>query len=80
MTEMKRRFRKITLALFAVAVVAVNAASTPAQCAMCKAVVEGSPDSAVNGINLAVVVLLLPPVAIFAGVFVFIFKHRNAPN
>jgi hypothetical protein len=50
-----------------------------AQCAMCKQAVEGSTDgkALANGINLAVLVLLVPPVSIFAGLFGFFYKYRN---
>ncbi len=77
---MKRCLKHIGAAILGVAIIAVGSAS--AQCPMCKAAIEGSPDAAAaaNGINLAVLVLLLPPVAIFAGVFVFVYKQRNAPN
>ena len=76
---MRNYLKKVGLAAFAIA--AMSGAAL-AQCPMCKAAIEGSPDAtaAVNGINLAVLVLLLPPVAIFTGVFVFVYKQRNAPN
>ena len=67
---------------FAFLFAAMMSGTALAQCPMCKAAIEGSPDaaSAASGINLAVLVLLLPPVAIFGGVFVFVYKQRNAPN
>ena len=53
--------------------------SAPAQCAMCKAAVENSVDAeaASKGLNLAALVLLAPPVALFSGLFGLIYRFRN---
>lgn len=50
-----------------------------AQCSMCRASVEGSPDAAAAAgqWNTAVLVLLIPPVAMFVGMFVLIYRYRN---
>ena len=57
------------------------AAADPAcaQCAMCKAAIENSTDAvaASKGLNLAALVLLIPPVAIFAGLFGVFYRYRN---
>jgi hypothetical protein len=57
------------------------AAADPAcaQCAMCKAAIENSSDAvaASKGLNLAALVLLIPPVAIFAGLFGVFYRYRN---
>lgn len=59
----------------------VAAAADPAfaQCAMCKAAIENSTDAAAasKGLNLAALVLLIPPVAIFAGLFGVFYRYRN---
>ena len=77
---MTNYLKRIGAVFFGVAMMVSGAASALAQCPMCKAAIEGSTDAAAvaNGINLAVLVLLVPPVAIFAGVFVFVYKQRNA--
>lgn len=71
---------RIFLAL-AVAVGFVLAAADPAsaQCAMCKTAIENSTDAvaASKGLNLAALVLLIPPVAIFAGLFGVFYRYRN---
>lgn len=72
--------RRITLILVAVlAAVIVFAEPAAAQCAMCKTAVESSSDvaSGARALNLAVLVLLVPPVAIFAGVFGVFYRYRN---
>jgi hypothetical protein len=50
-----------------------------AQCPMCRASVEGSPEAAAatSQWNIAVLVLLVPPVAMFVGMFVLICRYRN---
>ena len=70
-----------TLLMFAVAVGLMLAAADPsfAQCAMCKAAIENSADAvaASKGLNLAALVLLIPPVSIFAGLFGVFYHYRN---
>lgn len=67
--------------VFAAVSVIVLALAEPsfAQCAMCKAAIEGSADAAAaaKGLNLAALVLLVPPVSIFAGLFGVIYRYRN---
>lgn len=67
--------------MFAVAVGLVLAVGDPAiaQCAMCKTAIENSTDAvaASKGLNLAALVLLIPPVAIFAGLFGVFYRYRN---
>ena len=50
-----------------------------AQCPMCKQAVANSAEaeSAARGLNLAILVLLAPPVLIFAGIFGVIYRNRN---
>ena len=50
-----------------------------AQCAMCKTAIENSTDAvaASRGLNLAALVLLIPPVAIFVGLFGVFYRFRN---
>ena len=58
----------------------VGAADTAcAQCAMCKTAIENSTDAVAisKGLNLAALVLLIPPVAIFAGLFGVFYRYRN---
>jgi hypothetical protein len=70
-----------TLLILAVAVGLLLTAADPAfaQCAMCKAAIENSTDAAAasKGLNLAALVLLIPPVSIFAGLFGVFYRYRN---
>lgn len=72
--------RRIMVLGFAV-IILLAAAFEPAlaQCPMCKQAVANSAEaeSAARGLNLAILVLLAPPVLIFAGIFGVIYRHRN---
>lgn len=63
----------------AVALLLVASDAAFAQCAMCKAAIENSADAeaASKGLNLASLVLLAPPVAIFSGLFGLFYRFRN---
>jgi hypothetical protein len=69
-------------ALGCAALTAVSSSAALAQCAMCKAAVASSADSAsrANGMNLAVIVLLIPPLAMFCAFFVAAYRFRKAPG
>jgi len=62
-----------------VGVILASADQSFAQCAMCKAAIESSTDvaAASKGLNLAALVLLIPPVTIFAGLFGVFYRYRN---
>ncbi|HEY7914144.1 MAG TPA: hypothetical protein VIG62_19695 [Blastocatellia bacterium] len=70
---------KIVFALAIIAAALLAAEPALAQCPMCKATVE----NAVGGggiagrLNLAILILLVPPVAIFAGLFALFYRYRN---
>ena len=58
----------------------VAAASSAAQCAMCKASAQGLDGAGARNLNYAVVVLLCPPVAIFCALFVAAYRRRDPPD
>ena len=60
--------------------VLVLSAPAMAQCAMCKNSVTGSPSAArlSESLNAAIIVLLIPPVLIFCGIFLVAYRHRKA--
>lgn len=59
-----------------------SASTTLAQCAMCRASLGNSTEaaSASGGMNLAVLVLLIPPVALFCAFFIVAYRLRKAPG
>ena len=75
---MNRR-RILLLLVFTALIVLAVFDSAMAQCAMCKASIENSSDAeaASKGLSLASLVLLVPPVTIFAGLFGLIYRYRN---
>jgi hypothetical protein len=50
-----------------------------AQCAMCKQTLENSETAkaAARGMNSAILILFLPPVMMFIGIFGLIYRSRN---
>jgi F0F1-type ATP synthase membrane subunit c/vacuolar-type H+-ATPase subunit K len=73
------RSRTVLFLVIALALLLCASASAFGQCAMCKAAIENSADAeeAARGLNLASLVLLIPPVAIFSGLFGLIYRFRN---
>lgn len=51
-----------------------------AQCALCKTAVTNSPEAArlSESLNFAIIILLIPPVLIFCGMFVLAYRYRRA--
>lgn len=80
----KVRMRSLLLALGALVFSALQAASVYAQCAMCKASVQSganasvNPQAFANTLNLAVLVLLIPPVLIFSALFIALLRYRRS--
>jgi hypothetical protein len=48
-----------------------------AQCAMCKTAVAAGGEKASRTMNIAMLVLLVPPVTIFCAVFALVYRHRD---
>jgi hypothetical protein len=59
----------------------INCLSAAAQCAMCRATVQGDAKAAAAAaqtLNLAVLVLLVPPALIFCALFILLVRYRKA--
>ena len=48
-------------------------------CAMCQEAARAQSSQGVRALNLAIVLLLVPPVTIMGGLLVWIFKYKNDP-
>jgi hypothetical protein len=63
------------------AIVAMLAGYSPpeasAQCALCKMAVEQAGGAAVRAMNTGILVLLIPPVAIFCTIFVVAYRSEK---
>ena len=70
-------FRRIFSAFALVAASLFIAANAFAQCPLCRTALEGRNDSSARTINLAILVLLIPPVSIFCSIFAFAYKKRK---
>ena len=78
----KNKFRSLTAALVALIFAVSQHAIAFAQCAMCKATVQNAAtDSTSQAVtdtfNLAVLVLLIPPVLLFVAFFVVLLRYRK---
>ena len=74
-----RSLRVLLLVCSAVLLIAAVCAPSLAQCAMCGASVQNSTDAdaASRTLDLAAMILLVPPVAMFAGLFGVFYRFRN---
>lgn len=76
----QRTTRGLLIAACVVVIVLVVSLPAFAQCALCKNAVTGSPSAAKlsQSLNSAIIVLLIPPVLIFCGIFVIAYRHRKS--
>ncbi len=78
MSDAKKSLLRSALAALAVsALIAVASRSAIAQCAMCRASI-GQNSLFARNLNIGVLVLLVPPVAMFCTIFVLAFRHRKS--
>ncbi len=69
-----RTVRILTIALILVACALLLSGDAVAQCALCRSSV---PQALAKNLNIAVIVLLAPPVAMFSAIFYIAFKNRK---
>jgi fructose-specific phosphotransferase system IIC component len=76
---MMKLARLLPVVIAVALLVALAAAPAAAQCSMCRAVIENSTDAAAasKSLDLAALILLVPPVTLFSGLFVAIYRLRN---
>ena len=76
----KRTAKLILAAVSVIATVLSLGVSALGQCALCKNAITGSPSAAKlsESLNFAIIILLIPPVLIFCGIFAIAYKHRKA--
>ncbi|MGH9941793.1 MAG: hypothetical protein ACRD9R_05455 [Pyrinomonadaceae bacterium] len=72
---------RLALPLFTLAsVLALVSLPASGQCALCKAAAESLDGAAARNLNLAVLLLLTPPVTVFCAIFYVAYKKRNSPG
>ncbi len=64
-------------ALVLCALAALAPASVNAQCPLCRSGLEQGGDRTARTMNLAILVLLIPPVSIFCTIFAVAYRRRN---
>lgn len=81
MTEKGRRLLLHSAALAVVAALALLLpAETLAQCPLCRAGLMNAGDQTARTMNLAIVVLLIPPVSIFCTIFAVAYRKRKGDD
>lgn len=81
---MSRRGRRLLFYSAALAALAVLAFLLPpetlAQCPLCRAGLMNGDDRTARTMNLAIVVLLIPPVSIFCTIFAVAYRKRKGDD
>ena len=74
-----RGWRMLVLVVLAVSVVLLfTGVDVEAQCSMCRASLTNAANARfVRGLNLGVLVLLVPPVTIFCSIFILLRRYRG---
>ena len=72
---MARALYRLAIAALGLALVVMPAA---AQCPLCRTAAASQDDAATKALNLAILVLFLPAVSMFCGVYYISFRYRNA--
>ena len=77
MERTARKFRLAAAAALVLAALWASPAPARAQCPLCRSAVQQSGDQTARTMNLAILVLLVPPVSIFCTIFVVAYKKRK---
>lgn len=64
-------------ALALCALAALAPATAGAQCPLCRSGLQQAGDQTARTMNLAILVLLIPPVSIFCAIFAVAYRRRN---
>ena len=71
-------WRVLVLVVMAVGIVLLADSSAEAQCSMCRAALNNASNAKfVRNLNIGVLVLFVPPVAIFCSIFIALKRHRG---
>ncbi len=67
--------KALAAALAALFLLYASAADASAQCALCRSGLEKTGEATAKALNLGILVLLVPPVAIFCTIFAVAVRH-----
>ncbi|HEX7314666.1 MAG TPA: hypothetical protein VF297_12135 [Pyrinomonadaceae bacterium] len=74
------RLAVVAAALMLAALAAAWPESALAQCPLCRSAVQQAGDQTARTLNLAIVVLLIPPVSIFCAIFAVVYKKAKGDD
>ena len=75
-----RQFRRTAAAALLLAALWAGPAPARAQCPLCRTAVQQAGDQTARTMNLAILVLLVPPVSIFCTIFVVAYRKRRGDD
>jgi hypothetical protein len=67
-------------ALVSVALILLSASDASAQCALCRTALENGGEATARTMNLGIIVLLIPPVAIFCTIFAVAYRKGKGAD
>ena len=71
-------WRVLVLVVMAAGLVLLASSSAEAQCSMCRAALNSATNAKfIRNFNIGVLVLFVPPVAIFCTIFIALKRHRG---
>jgi heme/copper-type cytochrome/quinol oxidase subunit 2 len=74
------KFRKACAAALLLAALWAAPAPAHAQCPLCRSALEKGDDRTASTMNLAILVLLVPPVSIFCTIFAVAYRKRRGED
>ena len=80
MKWLARKFRMAAAAALVLAALWGGPDEARAQCPLCRTAVQQAGDTTARTMNLAILVLLVPPVSIFCTIFVVAYRKRNGED
>jgi heme/copper-type cytochrome/quinol oxidase subunit 2 len=75
--KFRRGFYGAVAAALLLAALLLAPAPAAAQCPLCRSALQDAGDKTARTMNLAILVLLIPPVSIFCTIFAVAYKRRN---
>jgi hypothetical protein len=74
------QFRRAAAAALLLAALCVSPATAAAQCPLCRSALQDAGDKTARTMNLAILVLLIPPVSIFCTIFAVAYRRRQGED
>lgn len=75
-----RKFRRAAAAALLLAALWAAPGAATAQCPLCRSALQQAGDTTARTMNLAILVLLIPPVSIFCTIFAVAYRKRRGED